>query len=225
MTPMLRATAISAFSCACFNSPEAVADTRFTYTSKPLAWESTQHDVPDDLLEKKYAGPVFSVSFTMPWEVSSLLSPQTFFMPTPEVASSENYVRFIVNPMQPNVFTVAPGGAVTDWDFSYFMSPVFLPSDGFLAPFENWRTYIYSTPDNDRLEVRYNLTTYPPREPPYIIGSVEINYNNAALPGDWTVAAVSAVPEPETYTMMLGGLALTGWLARRRNKSRRTTAA
>ncbi len=33
------------------------------------------------------------------------------------------------------------------------------------------------------------------------------------------ISAVSAVPEPETYAMMLGGLGLMGFVARRRNKA------
>ncbi|USX29284.1 PEPxxWA-CTERM sorting domain-containing protein [Oxalobacteraceae bacterium OTU3CINTB1] len=57
-----------------------------------------------------------------------------------------------------------------------------------------------------------------------------INYNIAGLPfngegdGDysasrWSLTTVSAVPEPATYAMLLGGLALIGALARRRNPS------
>nr|WP_315212743.1 PEP-CTERM sorting domain-containing protein [uncultured Duganella sp.] len=54
-----------------------------------------------------------------------------------------------------------------------------------------------------------------------------INYNIAGLPfngegdgdysaGRWSLTAVSAVPEPASYVMLLGGLALIGALARRR---------
>lgn len=54
-----------------------------------------------------------------------------------------------------------------------------------------------------------------------------INYNIAGLPfngegdGDysasrWSLSTVSAVPEPATYAMLLGGLALVGAIARRR---------
>jgi PEP-CTERM motif len=31
---------------------------------------------------------------------------------------------------------------------------------------------------------------------------------------------VTAVPEPETYALMLGGLSLVGWMARRRRPGR-----
>jgi len=37
--------------------------------------------------------------------------------------------------------------------------------------------------------------------------------------------AVSPVPEPQTYALMLGGLAVTAWLARRRQPSQVITAA
>lgn len=59
-------------------------------------------------------------------------------------------------------------------------------------------------------------------------GTDAINYTIAGLPfngegdGDysasrWSLSTVSAVPEPATYAMLLGGLALVGALARRRN--------
>ena len=41
-----------------------------------------------------------------------------------------------------------------------------------------------------------------------------------AYGGSMTASAVSAVPEPETYAMMLAGLALIGSIAVRRNKSK-----
>ena len=36
---------------------------------------------------------------------------------------------------------------------------------------------------------------------------------------NWTIAAVSAVPEPATYGMLLGGLGLVGFAARRRRNA------
>jgi hypothetical protein len=41
-----------------------------------------------------------------------------------------------------------------------------------------------------------------------------------AYGGSMTASAVSAVPEPETYAMMLAGLALIGSIAVRRNQSK-----
>jgi PEP-CTERM motif len=34
-----------------------------------------------------------------------------------------------------------------------------------------------------------------------------------------TAVPVGAIPEPETYALMLGGLALVGWMARRRRSA------
>jgi len=39
-----------------------------------------------------------------------------------------------------------------------------------------------------------------------------------ALPSGWAVTAVSPVPEPETYAMLLAGLGLLGFAARRRKQ-------
>jgi hypothetical protein len=40
-----------------------------------------------------------------------------------------------------------------------------------------------------------------------------------------TAVPVGAIPEPETYALMLGGLAVVGWMARRNRRSSRATAA
>ena len=37
--------------------------------------------------------------------------------------------------------------------------------------------------------------------------------------GERHIYLLSPVPEPETYAFMLAGLAVTGWLARRRNRA------
>jgi hypothetical protein len=46
-------------------------------------------------------------------------------------------------------------------------------------------------------------------------------FNGAiTTPGTWTMG-VAAVPEPETYAMLLAGLGLVGAVARRRSATRR----
>lgn len=49
---------------------------------------------------------------------------------------------------------------------------------------------------------------------------IHVNDTEAALAGlgydDFKLSLAAAVPEPETYALMLGGLALMGFVARRR---------
>jgi hypothetical protein len=51
-----------------------------------------------------------------------------------------------------------------------------------------------------------------------LIGATHINGVGAAYTYDGTYTKVAAVPEPSTYAMLLGGLALAGAIARRRTK-------
>lgn len=51
-----------------------------------------------------------------------------------------------------------------------------------------------------------------------LIGATHINGVGAAYTFDGTYTKVAAVPEPATYAMLLGGLALVGAIARRRTK-------
>ena len=47
-----------------------------------------------------------------------------------------------------------------------------------------------------------------------------LDYNNGQyIQSNWKVSAVSAVPEPETYAMLLAGLGLMGFMVRRRKTS------
>lgn len=45
-----------------------------------------------------------------------------------------------------------------------------------------------------------------------------LNNDNAGTPMGYTYLSVAAVPEPETYAMLLAGLGMTGWMVRRRKR-------
>ena len=48
------------------------------------------------------------------------------------------------------------------------------------------------------------------------VGIGGLDLNGASKGFDLDAASISAVPEPETYAMMLAGLGVVGWMARRR---------
>ena len=51
---------------------------------------------------------------------------------------------------------------------------------------------------------------------PYYTGISGANFSDALM--SYTSTTIAAVPEPETYAMMLGGLGLLGFMARRRQR-------
>ena len=63
-----------------------------------------------------------------------------------------------------------------------------------------------------------------------VFSSNEVFYPNAAgfttkISGPGTITALAAVPEPETYAMLLAGLGLMGYVAKRRKSVRNTKAS
>lgn len=114
-----------------------------------------------------------------------------------------------------------------------------------LVTFENQTGYSTYTPDSwtnnyaanrfahllynvsSSSEMQANLALAASRNVGYIYVTNDSGANPwDTLPSYWNaeIAAVSAVPEPETYGMMLLGLGLIGWQSRRRQKLNTTTA-
>ena len=211
----------------CLNAHSAWADTRFTYTSDALAWDSSKL-YGEDYVFSDDVSPVFTLSFILTGNWTALTSPATFFMPAAPKSGISNYPELLFSPfpytLRPtaeNKVTVGLNGEVTDWNFSYAFDPVVTSSTRPIDLLIDRRIKIFSangdtTCDCDVLQDRFNVATFLTGERPYLIGPAEINYRDAAGPSNWTVAAISPVPEPSTYGMLLGGLAMMGYTTRRK---------
>ncbi len=77
-------------------------------------------------------------------------------------------------------------------------------------------------------EISFNIAyTVPSRDAAkswrnILAGRSYINFHTIQFPaGEIRGALIAPIPEPETYALMLGGLAALGWMGRRR-KQRRT---
>jgi hypothetical protein len=219
--------AIGALSCTFFGMDAAAIETRFTYTSDAIEWESSKL-YGDNFVIGDDVSPVFTVSFLLPGNWLTLSSPATFTIPNQPDITLSNYTRpSTFGPNAGNTVTVDQNGDVTNWNFSFAFDPVFIPSgsplDDAVDKLVNSRAKIFSkqggsTCDCDVVQMRYNTATILSGGHPFLIGPVEVNYRDGNLPSNWSLSLVSAVPETSTYLMMLGGLALLGALAKRQKR-------
>ncbi|HTH45009.1 MAG TPA: PEP-CTERM sorting domain-containing protein [Oxalicibacterium sp.] len=218
---------IGALSCTFFGMDAAAIDTRFTYTSDAIEWESSKLYGDDYVLDNDVS-PVFTVSFLLPGNWLTLSTPTTFTIPNQPDITLSNYTRpSTFGPNAINSVTVGQNGDVTHWNFSFAFDPVFVPTgnplDDAVDKLVNSRAKIFSKYgpalcDCDVVQMRYNTATILSGGHPFLIGPVEVNYRDGNLPSNWSLSLVSAVPEPSTYLMMLGGLALLGALAKKQKR-------
>ncbi len=73
--------------------------------------------------------------------------------------------------------------------------------------------------NNDKFAFRI-VAAFAPNTTTYLASNPNSTYSNS---GTWrfdmvTVQAAAPIPEPETYVLMLAGLGLVGWMARRRKQ-------
>jgi len=64
-----------------------------------------------------------------------------------------------------------------------------------------------------------NSTTLTAQLPNIFAGNSYINFHTTQFPGGEIRGQILAIPEPETYALMLAGLGALGWAARRRSLS------
>ncbi|HWT71336.1 MAG TPA: PEP-CTERM sorting domain-containing protein [Oxalicibacterium sp.] len=207
---------------------DAVADdTRFTYTSDALEWDSSR--IYGDGYAQDYdATPIFTVSFVLAGNWLGRASPATFTIPgRPDITISTYTMPFTFAPNAVNSVTVGQNGDVTDWNFSFRLDPVFIgtgdPLNDAVEELGNRRAKIFSKYgpalcDCDVVQLRYNKVTILSGGNPFLLGPAGIDYRGNNQAGNWSLALVSAVPEPSSYLMMLGGLALLGAFAKRQKQ-------
>ncbi|HEX2603118.1 MAG TPA: PEP-CTERM sorting domain-containing protein [Oxalicibacterium sp.] len=215
---------ISTFGLGFVGVDALAVETRFTYTSDEIEWESSKL-YGDDYVIGDDVSPFFTVSFLLPGNWLDLTTPATFTIPNQPDITLSNYTRpSTFGPNAVNSVTVGQSGEVTHWNFSFAFDPVFVPTgnplDDAVDKLVNSRAKIFSKYggvlcDCDVVQMRFNTATILSGGHPFLIGPVEVNYRDANAPGNWSLSLVSAVPEPSTYMMLLGGLALLGAFAKR----------
>jgi len=219
--------AYGTLSCAFLGADASAIETRFTYTSDEIEWESSKL-YGDDFVIGDDVSPIFTVSFLLQGDWLNLATPATFTIPNqPDIALSNYALPYTFAPNAINSVTVGQNGNVTNWNFSFAFDPVFVPTgdplDDAVQKLVNSRAKIFSKYgpalcDCDVVQMRFNTATILSGGHPFLIGPVEENYRDANQPRNWSLALVSAVPEPSTYLMLLSGLALLGACAQRQRR-------
>jgi hypothetical protein len=224
MKTMKGITMLGACACALAFTTQVDAKTNlvYTYDSAPLDWQwSKLYGVDDDQFGS-YTTPVVSFSFTAPTSWLSLTIPTTFTIPkinSVKVDFDVPYHTYFVDPGSGGTVTVGAGGSILDWD---------LDVGGHVSKWDisDPKLLISSSlGSGDTLDYSTNIIYLQHGETPIILGRGEAFYSAAANAGGWQFASVSSVPEVPEYLMMIGGLGLCGWLARRRTADRQSTRA
>ena len=230
MKRMQQFVAYGTLGCAFLGADAAAVGTRFTYTSDDIAWESTTlYGQPDPRPDTSL--PSFSVSFLLPGNWLDLTTPTTFVIPnrpdvtlSPYIPSSASFeLPYAITANGFNEVTVGLDGEVNSWNFSLAFNPIF---HAIHDPYEllydktiNYHGVISSEYggalcDCDAVQ-RYFHNATTAGGAIVDVGPVEIDYRDANMPGNWSLALVSAIPEPSNWLMLLSGLALLTFVARR----------
>jgi hypothetical protein len=227
MQTMRSITTLGALTFSLVGMDAFAADTRFTYTSDAIDWDSSK--IYGDGYAQDYdATPIFTVSFVLSGNWLDLASPAAFTIPgQADITVSTYTMPFTFVPNAVNSVTVGQNGAVTDWNFSFALSPVFIatgdPLNDALEKLGNRRVKVFSKYgpalcDCDVVQLRYNKATILSGGNPFLLGPAGFDYRGGNQSSNWSLALVSAIPEPSTYMMLLGGLALLGSMARKQTR-------
>jgi uncharacterized protein (TIGR03382 family) len=215
MKTMKGITTLGVCACAMTFAAQAYAKTNlvYTYDSAPLDWQWAKLYGVDDDTFGSFVSPIVSFSFTAPTSWLSLTTPTTFSISkiqSPQLDFDQPYFNYFVNNGSGGTVTVGAGGAILGWD---------LDVGGHVG---KWviedRQFQFSTTGGgtDGLDFSTNIIYLQHGETPIILGRGEAFYGGASNASGWQFASVSSVPEAPEYMMMVGGLGLLAWLARRR---------
>ena len=117
--------------------------------------------------------------------------------------------------------TVNSDGSIVAWAFNMLITEMDIPAN--VTPFDRRVNLLsaYGAGSCNCDVFHLKNTLYVERGYGYeLLGPAEVTYRSANALENWTVAQVSAVPQPPVYTMMIGGLALIGWTAGRRRSAK-----
>ncbi len=197
-------------------SGTARADLVYTYTSGEMERISSYlYGVPDEY--GLPTTPGFSFSFTV--KESWLSSSQPITLTLPASGASTVDQHFASAPAvtgSGNTVTINPDRSIAGWNFNLLLTES-VP----VPPFDPRITLgsVFGADTCNCSTFRYDTILYLDRGWGYVeLGPAQVTYRSDSLPGNWSVATVSAVPEPQTYLMMLGGLAVMGSVAWRRRR-------
>jgi hypothetical protein len=215
---------VATFIAAMGMASAANATVRFTYQSNQLTWLASV--VNDQLFfdDGSTDKPFFSISFDAP---DSWLTPgkrTEFSIPEPTVSiwNDDRPHTVSTDSYMPATIEIDADGSIYNWFFGYRVSPNFNPGDDPAVIAENKYYELVSTGEGSSSSCggcdHFNIVTnYVGQGPNAQQGELyKIYTDGPAYNSRWSVTEIagvpqiSAVPEPASYAMLMGGLGLFG---------------
>jgi hypothetical protein len=202
----------------------AHANYRFTYNSQPVDWNFSVRNYSEYIDVGSEDMPDFSLFFDVPDSWLQAGERTDFLMPAPTIRLWNETVKYTVIPQDGNVIVMYEHGDIWGWFFNFDLVPVFAPDADPLTVATN-RAFSIGSASNiascpcDNISISMNDIVWVDGKP-VANGTIGINYralNWFVQP--WTITPISAVPEPDQLWMMLGGMGVLGWLARRKRRA------
>jgi hypothetical protein len=218
-----RACGLAVFAVSILMPPMASATVRFTYDGDPLPWNFSALNDSLFLDVGSTDMPDFSISFDGQDGWLHPAGTTIFTIPIPTVRLWSETRQYTMTPAGDALLMIDPDGSISGWRFGYEFSPIFTPDDNPAVVAANRSLFIFSTNSMgsscpcDNFSIFEN---YIGEGPAPDVGELVINYRdtNGNHGSPWSIAAVSAVPEPANYAMLMGGLGMLGVMASRRRR-------